>query len=184
MVEKRVRIIIFILLIAMLIVGIVGCILYFATDLLKSEQVLFKKYLMQDVKNIYDVVDVSVEKNIVDKFGELDYQVDSNTQIRYLEKQNDQEEVYVLKDNGITNNSKKESYRNIDLSYGNNNIISLELLNKDEIYGLRVASLVEQFVSVKNSSVSFLMSSLGYDGQLFSEKMNSNQVTISKIMEF
>lgn len=184
MVEKRVRIIIFILLIVMLIVGIVGCVLYFATDLLKSESVLFKKYLMQDVKNVYDVIDVSVEKNIIDQFGEQDYQVDANTQIKYLEKQNDQEELYVLKNQGITNNSKKESFRSIDLSYGKDNIISLELLNKDEIYGLRVASLVEQFVSIKNSSISFLVSSLGYDGQYFSEKMNSDQVTVSKIMEF
>ena len=52
MLERKIKIIIIILMILIVLVGVVGTILYFTTDLLKSDEMLFQKYIAQNVRNV------------------------------------------------------------------------------------------------------------------------------------
>ena len=47
--EKNVKLIIIVLVIAMLLLAITGGILYFTTDLFKSNEKLFQKYVSQNI---------------------------------------------------------------------------------------------------------------------------------------
>ena len=94
----------------------------------------------------------------------------------------DEEEVYEIKGNAVGKSSENASYRNITASYGENTIMSIDLLKQNNMYGFRLANLVQQFVSVENATVTYFISSLGMDGSRFSEKLSG--VDISGILDF
>ena len=182
--EKGVRLIIVILIVAMLLVAIVGGILYFTTDMLKSNEALFQKYLAQNIKNFASIADVSNEEKYIDYLRKNDYTEKSNIELSFLENENDQEEIYNIVEEGIINNSEKASHRNIKVSYASEDIANIELLKENDTYGLRLSDLVQQFVSIKNTSVAYFVSSLGYDGKYFQEKMNLEGFDLSGLFNF
>ena len=71
--NKRTEIIIVSLIVVIIIIGIVFSILYFATDIFKSSEMLFQKYISQNLKNVIDVVDISEEENITSYLKSNDY---------------------------------------------------------------------------------------------------------------
>lgn len=182
--EKGVRLIIIILFVVMILVSIVGGVLYFTTDMLKSNETLFQKYLAQNIKNFANIADVSNEKKYIDYLRKNDYTKKSNIELSFLEDANDQEEIYSIVEEGITNNSENSSYRNIKVRYASEDLANIEFLNENDTYGFRLADLVQQFVSVKNASVAYFISSLGYDGKYFQEKMNLDSFDFSGLLDF
>lgn len=180
--DSKLKIIIIILVILIFVVTIGGITLYFTTDLLKSSEVLFQKYVSQDIENIANLFDVSKEEQNIDLLRKSDYKESSTGTLKYLEKENDEEEVYQIKEEGINKSQEKSSYRNISTTYGDNLIMSIDLLAQNNMYGFRLANLVQQFVSVENATVSYFVSSLGLDGSAFSEKMQA--VDISGLLDF
>lgn len=182
--EKSVRLILIILIVAMILVAVAGGVLYFTTDLLKSNNILFQKYLAQNINNFANVLDVSNEEKLIDFLRKNDYTEKSNIELSFLENEIDQEEIYNIVEEGITNNSEKESYKNIKISYTSEDLANIELLKKNNTYGFRLADLVEQFVSVENASVAYFVSSLGYDGKYFNERMNLEDFDFSGLFDF
>ena len=182
MLERKIKIIIIILMILIVLVGVVGTILYFTTDLLKSDEMLFQKYIAQNVRNIADVINVSKEEENIDLLGKSDYTETTQANLKYLETANDEEEVYNIQEQGIIKNSESSSYRDIVATYGDQVLMKIDLLKQNNIFGLRLSNLVQQFVSVENASVSYLISSMGYEGQYFSETMK--RVDIAGLLDF
>lgn len=182
MVERKIKIAIIILIILMVLVGVIGTVLYCTTDLLKSSETLFQKYILQNITNVAEVIDVSREEQNIDLLNGSDYSETTVATLKYLESANDEEEVYDIKEEGIIKNSEKSSYRNIVANYGNQELAKIDLLEQDNTFGLRLANLVQQFVSVENASVSYFVSSMGYEGQYFSETMS--KVNISGLLDF
>ena len=182
--EKGVRLIIVLLFVVMILVSIVGGVLYFTTDMLKSNETLFQKYIAQNIKNFANIADVSNEEKNIDYLRKNDYTKKSNIELSFLENEIDQEEIYNIAEEGITNNSENASYRNIKVSYASEDLANIELLKENDTYGFRLADLVQQFVSVKNASVAYFVSSLGYDGKYFQEKMNLESFDFSGLFDF
>lgn len=182
MMDNKVRIIIIILIVLIIIVSVGGTILYFTTDALKSSETLFQKYVAQNIQNIAEVTDISKEEQMLDLLRSSDFSENTDATLKYLEKESDEEEVYNITEKGISKNSEKSSYRNISATYGDNVLMSVDLLNQNNMYGLRLANLVQQFVSVQNATVSYFVSSMGLDGKYFSETLKG--VDISGILQF
>ena len=97
----RILIILFIL---VLVLGIGGLVLYFTTDMFKTDVTLFKKYIAQNVKNVADIIDVKEDMQNISFIQQNDYNKTSDISLKYLEKQNDQEEVFNLKEESIISN--------------------------------------------------------------------------------
>lgn len=175
--ESKTKIIIIILIVLIILISLIGTVLYLATDLLKSSETLFQKYISQNIKNIVYVTDISKEEQNIDLIRKKDYSEETEATLKYLENVNDEEEIYTIKESGIIKNSEEESYRNIVATYGDVELIKVDLLKQNNIFGFRLANLVQQFVSIENASVAYLISSMGYEGQYFSEKMKSVDLT-------
>lgn len=175
--DNKIKIIIIILVILIFIVGIGGTALYFTTDLLKPNQLLFQKYMAQNIENFMEAYDLSKEEENIDLLGSINYNANTEATLKYLEKETDEEEVYKIKETGISKAQEQASYRNITASYGNDVIMSVDLLGQNNIYGFRLSNLVQQFVSAKNATVSYFVSSMGLDGSMFSEKLQGVAVT-------
>ena len=184
MIERKLKIIIIILVILMVLIGVGGTALYLTTDFLKSDEVLFQKYISQNVQNIIEVFDISSEEAYIDELRDNDHNESINMELKYLENQNDEEEVYNIQGEGIVSPSKGSLYRKIDATYGEQELASIEMLKENDIYGFRLSNLVQQFVSVQNATVAYLVSSMGYDGQYFSEKMNLDNIDFSGLLNF
>lgn len=181
--EKKLKIIIILLIVAMFLIAIIGGILYFTTDLLKSKEALFKKYLFQNVQNIATVFDVSTGEKYIDYIRNNDYTENTEINFSYLENENDQEEIYKITTEGISNNSENAFYENIKASYGNEELANIELLRQNEVYGLRLSNLVQQFVSIENATMYYVVSNLGYNGTYFQEKINPDNVNFSGLFD-
>ena len=180
--DNKIKIIIIILIVLIFLVGIGGTVLYFTTDMLKSSKILFQKYIAQDMQNIVDVFEVSKEEQNIDLLRKSDYKEATNATLKYLEKENDEQEVYTIKEEGINKAQENSSYRNISMSYGDNVLMSVDLLSQNNTYGFRLANLAQQFVSVQNATVPYFVSSMGLDGSIFQETLKG--VDVAGLLDF
>lgn len=180
--DNKIKIIIIILIVLIFLVGIGGTVLYFTTDMLKSSKILFQKYFAQDMQNIVDVFEVSKEEQNIDLLRKSDYKEATNATLKYLEKENDEQEVYKIKEEGINKAQENSSYRNISMLYGDNVLMSVDLLSQNNTYGFRLANLVQQFVSVQNATVPYFVSSMGLDGSIFQETLKG--VDVAGLLDF
>ena len=181
--EKKLKIIIILLIVAMFLIAITGGILYFTTDLLKSKEALFQKYLLQNVQNIATVFDVSTGEKYIDYVRNNDYTENTEINFSYLENENDQEEIYKITTEGISNNSENAFYENIKASYGTEELANIELLRQNEVYGLRLSNLVQQFISIENATMYYVVSNLGYNGSYFQEKLSLNSFDFTGLFD-
>lgn len=182
--EKNVKLIIIVLVIAMFLLAIIGGILYFTTDLFKSNEKLFQKYVSQNIKNIANVFDVSTGEKYIDYIRKSDYTENTEISLSFLENDNDQEEIYKIQSEGIVNNTDKELYKNIKANYGQEELANIELLRQNEIYGFRLSNLVQQFISIENATMYYVVSNLGYNGKYFQEKMKLEDLDFTGLFEF
>ena len=182
--EKNVKLIIIVLVIAMFLLAITGGILYFTTDLFKSNEKLFQKYVSQNIKNIANVFDVSTEEKYIDYIRKNDYTENTEISLSFLENDNDQEEIYKIQSEGIVNNTDKELYKNIKANYGQEELANIELLRQNEIYGFRLSNLVQQFISIENATMYYVVSNLGYNGKYFQEKMKHEDFDFTGLFDF
>ena len=182
--EKKYKLIIIGLIVSMILVALIGGILFFLTDAFKSNETLFKKYLAQDIKNISTVFDFSKEEKYIDFIRKNDYSENSNINISFLENENDQEEIYNIKVEGINKVSEKSLYKDIKANYESEELAHIELLRQNEIYGFRLSNLVQQFVSIENATMYYVVSNLGYNGKYFQEKMNLDNFDFTGLFDF
>lgn len=182
--EKNYKLIIIVLIVLMILVSIIGGVLYFATDAFKSNENLFKKYLAQDIKNISTVFDYSKEKEYIDFIRKNNHTESSDINISFLENENDQEEIYNIKTEGINNFLERALYKDIKANYGSEELAHIELLRQNEIYGFRLSNLVQQFVSIENATMYYVVSNLGYNGKFFQERMNLDEFDFSGLFDF
>ena len=182
--EKNVKLIIIVLVIAMFLLAITGGVLYFTTDLFKSNEKLFQKYVSRNIKNIANVFDVSTEEKYIDYIRKNDYTENTEISLSFLENDNDQEEIYKIQSEGIVNNTDKELYKNIKANYGQEELANIELLRQNEIYGFRLSNLVQQFISIENATMYYVVSNLGYNGKYFQEKMKLEDLDFTGLFDF
>lgn len=174
--ENKTKPIIILLIVIMILIITVGATLYVMTDMFKSSEQLFKKYIVQNVKNVVDILDISNEEEIIDTVQNSNYADRSQAKLSYLENENDQEEVYILTENGAQNNTENKKYKNINISYNGQTLSNIELLKENETYGFRLSNLVQQFVSIKNENMTYFISSMGYNGQYFQEVLKKADI--------
>ena len=182
--ERNVKSIIIILIIAMFLIAITGGVLYFTTDLFKSNEILFQKYISQNINNFAKVFDVSTGEKYIDYIRANDYTENTEISLSFLENENDQEELYKITKEGIANNTEKALYENIKANYGSEELANVELLRQNEIYGFRLSNLVQQFVSIENATMYYVVSNLGYNGKYFQEKMSLEDFDFTELFDF
>lgn len=182
--EKSINYNMIIVILIILIVIVIGvtAVLYVTTDLMKPKDDLFKKYLSQSVLYSSKLLDVNTQTQLIDWLIEKDYSDSNEVQLKYKEKQNDEEEVYTLLEKGTINNTNDNKYRRISINYQNENLLRAETLVQDKKYGLRLVGLADKFATVENKNLSYFMSSLGFDGEYFSEQLK--KVKFSDLFNF
>lgn len=144
--------IVLILLIALIIIGY----LYLETDLLKTKEKLFAKYLIQNFENIEFL---KTEKNpeIENLLNNNKYTSQIEGKIEYTENigtsnENKNSEInnVGIKIESNIDKVNNYDYKDISIKKANEKLVGLEYLKQDEMYGIKLNG-IKQFVSVENN---------------------------------
>lgn len=144
-----------------IVIGLIACIvLYINTDLLKPNSKLFQKYIEQSGEQINNILDFSTEKEYISVLKENKYTDNTQVVLKYTNNQN-KEEIFNINSTGSTDSKNKNSYRTINVKYGNStDVINLEFLQENEMYGILFSDLVQQFVNIDTSDADDLLNNL------------------------
>lgn len=152
----------------LIIVAALMGILYYTTDLFKSPEQLFYKHLADDVNFLGKTTYADVMKELKkeaeassENAGEITAKVTTtDTQT--------QEIATVLEKGKITYDMKtvgkeKKMQGDITLNYDGKNIVTVNVLQNKEQYGIKVAEAYDKYVSVENNNLKALFQKLGVD---------------------
>lgn len=153
--KKRIAILIISITLVILIIGGILGYLFLKTDTFKSKDVLFAKYLMQN----FDVLEIFKSDNTLEIENTLNsnkYTSEMIGKIQYTENigtsgENDNSPINKvgIKINSNIDKSNNYDYKDISIGTENEDLVKLEYLNKEQLYGIRLNG-IQQFVSTKN----------------------------------
>ena len=133
---------------ALIIIALtVYLILTLTTDIFKPKKEIFQSYLKKNTELINECTDISKEEEYFDILKQKNYRDNATIKLNYTNSSN-KVENFVLTSNGIINNSDNNSYRKINLNYGNDyTVINGEYLQENQTYGLLLSNVVRQFIA-------------------------------------
>ena len=167
--KKRITLIIVIVVLVLLIIGGIFTFLYLNTDMFKSNQTLFVKYLGKNSENIQDLQNI-VNKTEYDELLKTNpYNVTSEIKVNYTQnvgttEENNNNSINQLKMTieGQTDNNNNYDYRNIKLLKNDEQVMQNEILHTSNNYGIKFTDLFNQYVVVENENLKDLLKRIGY----------------------
>ena len=167
--KKRITLIIVIVVLVLLIIGGIFTFLYLNTDMFKSNQTLFVKYLGKNSENIQDLQNI-INKTEYDELLKTNpYNVTSEIKVNYTQnvgttEENNNNSINQLKMTieGQTDNNNNYDYRNIKLLKNDEQVMQNEILHTSNNYGIKFTDLFNQYVVVENENLKDLLKRIGY----------------------
>ena len=154
-------------LVILIILGILA-ILYLKTDMFKSNETLFAKYMMQNL-NLVEILKNEDTLGIDNKLNSNKYESEIRGTIQYTENigtsaENNENNINKVKLKINSNIDKQENYDYKDISIGTDDeeLIKLEYLNQDQTYGIRLYG-IQQFVSVEEDKSDEILKEFGIE---------------------
>ena len=158
--KSRKVLIILIPIILIAVIAIVLTMLYIRTDFLKSDKTLFLKYILQNVDVAKTIIDNTDEKELTNILRQNKYEATSELSGSYTEKINTSEENKNNNLNKIKVVSETQSdylnnynYKNINVLFDNTDILKAELIQDNDILGVRFTEGFNQFLTVENNNL-------------------------------
>ena len=163
--NKKVLIISSIIAIIVIIAIVIGM-LYFATDLFKTDKQLFYKYISKakimdtGFANQYTIANEKITKNSNSSLANISLLTSTpNTETGIADIQ----EVLKITSNGLVNVPLKQSYRDFTLLSNNQNLLTLKYMRDDNTYALGADNIVTKYIAVENSNLKELFTKLGVE---------------------
>ena len=184
--KKKKIIIISVVIALVLILGGVGAYLFLATDLFKSSETLFYKYLVETsgiLKNSQlEEIDKLKQQSAYTTTGEatVSFVGADETKQSLYDEMFDNLKITV---NGKSNDSEQLSNTNLKLMYGTQELFNLDVAKNENIYGVKSDEIVTSYLGVKNENLQVLAQKLGISGNIPNE-ISSNIRTICNISIF
>ena len=167
---RKIIIIISIVILALLIIGIFTA-LYLTTDMFKSNEMLFAKYLGQNIEN-FDTIKNEFFIDEVKEFKEGKYSNNTEIEFNYIDDvgtSNENADNIInslkLQINGSKSKEENYNYKKMNLLKNDENLLSLEYINVNNEYGIRFSDLYKQFVIVENENLTELQNKIGNNSE-------------------
>ena len=166
--KKKGIIIAIVIIILLIVIAVGGVMLYLFTDLFKSNQTLFLKYIDQTIQGMkYETNDQT--KDIIEAQKENPYQIKGALNFDYDGSENKQAEI--LKQIKVeletnANGQEEKTYTKASVLYQNQNLFNLEYANSNNIYALKSDEIVTAFIGVRNENLKVLAQKLGMQDNL------------------
>jgi len=171
---------------ALVVAGVILAYLYLATDVFKSNQELFVKYISQDVNEFQN----NLKFQTIDIYESLKNQniYESKTDINMSHSEGGEISNPL---NNLTatldiQKNNEESYMYVDgqVLFENEEYLEAEIIREQDIYGVRFSDAVQQFITVqKNENIETVANDIGLDAiqlEMMINILNGSEQLISK----
>ena len=163
--RKNKNIIIALVIIILIVAGIVA-LLYTRTDLFKSDEDLFYKYLLstefvnKEVSQRYTKVVNRIQASNFSANGTVYCSMSANdTTTNISNIQN----LFAIKYNLLANKNLKQNYADFTISSNNKDITTLRYLRDDNIYALKADNVVDKYLALENKELKSFCAKLGIE---------------------
>ena len=167
--KKRRMVLIIIIVIILLILATTFVLLYLNTDMFKSNQTLFVKYLGKNSENIKALETIINNTDYDEQLETSSYNDNIEAIVNYKQnvgttEENTEHPINQLKVtvDGQTDNNSGYDYRNINLLKNDEQIEQVEFLHSSNNYGIRFTDLFTQYVVAENANLKELFRKIGY----------------------
>ena len=150
--------------------------LYLNTDMLKSNQILFMKYIGKNVENLDKNISDIGNKEINSLLEQNKYTSNTDIKVNYTQNigttsENTDNVINQLKINaeGQTDKANGYQYQDIKLLQEGNEVFRVEYIQNDNTYGLRFSDLFKQYILVDNANLKDLYQKMGYSEEQMEE---------------
>lgn len=184
---KNKKTIIILSIMTIVIVAIILGVLYFTTDLFKSNQQLFYKYISQtkaidsNFLKQCKVANNKISKNSNSSLAEVNISTQLiNQETGMTENKN----IWNIRSNGLSNVLLKQSYRDFVFSSEGQNFLTLKYIKDNNTYGIIADNILAKYLAVENSNLKELFLKLGVtDTSVVPNQIPTNYEEILKIDE-
>lgn len=148
--KKSSKIIIIVLSVVLVLGAIVGTLLFlfFKTDVLKSNNEVFFKYLSQNVEKIEDITNPKIIENYTNLNNREKYEMRTTLNVEYSEGGEMSNPFNEVTATALTQKDVGYNYSDFKLLFGDQNVIELEGVQEDSLVGIRFTNLLSKFVSI------------------------------------
>ena len=159
--KRNVLIIVLIVIAVLAIAGGIFAYLFLATDLFRTGQELFAKYLTQDIEEISQTLSFNKLEEVETRLVENKYKEDIT--ISYIED-GETDPLGQFSLNTQNDPIDEKYYGIISLESAKNEAnLKLEYMKENDIYALRFTNAVKQFLSIQNGDLKALAQKFGID---------------------
>ena len=163
--SKKPMIIVGILFSLIIIALTVYLVLSLTTDMFKSKSEIFQKHFFSGIDKTENVLEFSKENEYINTLIQKNYKDNTKININYLNS-NNENEVFNIICNGITNNANSNSFKRVLINYGDTELMNLEYLRENKNIGLLFTDVVKQFLSIDTEKAEDFLKYIGYNGNL------------------
>lgn len=128
--------------------------LYLTTDMFKSNSTLFSKYIVQNIDNMYTILE-SEPSEIEQMIEQSKLTSNLKATVKYKDSENNTENSInkaELDISGETDKTENYRYKDIRLAYENEEVAKMEYIQEGQIYGMRLDG-IKQFVTFQNDNL-------------------------------
>ena len=170
--KKRTTILIVIILLVLLILGTTFILLYINTDMFKSSQTLFVKYLGKNSDNIKALETILNNTTYDEQLQTSPYNDNIEVSVNYTQNigttdENTNNSINQLKVTveGQTDKNNGYDYRDVKLLKNGEQVSQVELLHSSNNYGIKFTDLFDQYVASENTNLKELFKKIGYSDE-------------------
>lgn len=177
--KKRKLLIISIVIAVILILISIFVALYLTTDMFKSNQTLFMKYIAKNAENFAQVQEINMPQKYESYNEKTDIKVNYITNVGTTSENTDNNiNNLSLKVEGKRDENPQYDYKKIQLLQKNNEEMTVEYVKNNDNYGLHFNDLFNQYIVVQNSDLKGLFDKLGYTDEIIANI--PNQINIEE----
>lgn len=169
MIAKKKRILIMslsITLAVIILLGITYGIIYSATDLLKSNKEMFYKYITKN--QLANIIEVNWMKRYEEKNNSTPYQ--NKGKITFKQESSDEENSLndellsniIIEIEGKADLAQNLQDQTVKLNYKNNEILRLDYLRTNDIYGVKINDVIDKYAAIENANLKDFLKRMGY----------------------
>lgn len=157
--------------IILLVIIILG-VLYFTTNLFKSEEVLFFEFLEKNSKSIIEIKNAFENEEYDNMLQESNYNQNQELNINYIQNYGTSSEStdniinkLKLTVSGEKDNNSNYEYKDIRLLNNDEKQAEIEYIKNDREYGIRFTDLYKQYLMLENDNLKSIYNKIGYSEQ-------------------
>ena len=182
--SKKILIFVIIMIIVLAIAGTSLVYLYLKTDFLKSNKVLFNKYIMQDIQNIQGIAQSNIYQTYKNVKSQNVYESNTDINISYSQGGEISSPFNELKFNFKDQKENEYNYRNAKILFQDENYLEVEGIKDSDLYGIRFPNEIKQYLSIRNTDDAQYLENIGINEEILVKIMqilDNNNLLVNEI---